>query len=210
MLKVNASSDADLASPFEVNNLATFARWLFGETGRAESEYAHECMELFSALIKLLPGRAGALDPARTLVLLTDGPPTIALSMCGSNGAETTQSAARWMTATFPGATAVDLLDLYRPDIASDALEAHAAVPAAELQRRFQELCRSLVNAAVAMGQPVRRVAGQAGWSSRYVRSVGSALLRMRVRRTATRGCWASACSRPPAFWMPHCRCTAP
>jgi len=39
-----------------VVDLPTFLRWLFGETGRPEPDYAHECMELFSVLVKVPPG----------------------------------------------------------------------------------------------------------------------------------------------------------
>ena len=40
----------------EIRNLQDLVTWLFDETARKESEYAHQCMELFSEFVGLISG----------------------------------------------------------------------------------------------------------------------------------------------------------
>lgn len=54
---VTTKSFRDDTEDFEIKTLGDLVAWLFDETGRKESDYSHQCMELFSEFVKLLAGR---------------------------------------------------------------------------------------------------------------------------------------------------------
>ena len=52
-VRLNGAAEEDV---YDVGDLASFVRWLFGETARQPAEYAHECMALFTALVPVVGG----------------------------------------------------------------------------------------------------------------------------------------------------------
>ena len=140
-----ARAETEASTPFEITTLTTFVRWLYGETGRPESDYTHECMELFSQLLPLLPGPCRCRAPR-----LTRPSPDRGAAIRARLAAEAAgQTPRAWIDKTFPNESAAAILELYRPTVAPDALQANVSVPALDLQQAFQELCRALVRRAV-------------------------------------------------------------
>ena len=135
------------STAFNVEDLPTFLRWLFGETGRPEADYAHECMELFSALVKVPPGTRTTGRFVRSVPSRATDQVRASSAGCWALPTDAAKTPAEWVCQAFATETSPDaVLHLYRPLPSTISTLADPAIaPALQREAAYRDLCRCLV-----------------------------------------------------------------